>query len=147
MPKPLKGNINRRRKQRGSAFVEFALASTLLVPLLFGVMDFGRLFYASIEVANAAAAGANYGSRNAGNMTDATGISTAAKNDSPDLPSMTVASSKVCQDNSGASVDCSSSSAYQYVSVTASYTFQTTFNYPLIPSSVPLNKTVMMRGK
>ena len=137
----------RRKSQKGSAVLEFALGSTILIPLLFGVADFGRLFYASIEVANAAAAGASYGSRTVANMTDTTGISSAAKNDAPDISSLTVNSSVVCQNDEGEAASCTTSGVYKYVTVTASYTFNTLFSYPVIPSSVALTKTVMMRGQ
>lgn len=136
-----------RRNEKGSAMLEFALGMPLLMLFLFGTADFGRLFYYSIEVANAAAAGAVYGSLNSGNMTDTTGISNAAKNDAPEILSLTVASSQVCQDSNSNNVPCTTSGAYQYAKVTTSYTFQTLFSYPLIPSSVSLSRTVMMRGK
>jgi len=136
-----------RGNQKGSAIVEFALGSTVLLLFLFGTADFGRLFYYSIEVANAAAAGASYGSFTSANMTDTAGISTVAKNEAHEISNLTVASSQVCQDDNGASALCNAAGAYQYVKVTTSYTFKTFVDYPLIPSSVNLSKTVMMRGK
>lgn len=126
--------------------IEFAIGSTVLIPLLFGIADFGRLFYTAIEVANAAAAGAMYGSRTAANMADSAGIASAAINDAPELPGLQVTSSTVCQDKQGNSASCGSGNVYQYVKVTASYTFNTLLNYPAIPSSVSLSRTVMIRG-
>jgi Flp pilus assembly protein TadG len=146
MVRNINGKSIGRNKRKGSALVEFALGSTILIPLLFGTADFGRLFYASIEVANAAAAGASYVARTSANMTDTSGISSAAKNDAADFSSLQVSSSEVCQDNSGNVVSCSTWGAYKYVKVTATYTFQTLFSYPAIPSSVALSKSVMMRG-
>ena len=137
----------RRRRQRGSAALEFALGSVILIPLLFGAADFGRMFYYAVEVANAASAGAVYGSYNASNMTDTTGISNAAKNDAPEITNLGVNSSQVCQNSSATTVDCTTPGAYKYVKVTTSYTFNTLLSYPLIPSSVSLSKTVMMRGQ
>jgi Flp pilus assembly protein TadG len=129
--------------------VEFAIGSTILIPLLFGTADFGRIFYASIEMANAAAAGANYGSLSVANITDTTGISSAAQNEAPNLSNMQVTSSQVCldPDGDGSVVSCTTPGAFKYVKVKTSYTFQTLFSYPLIPSSVALAKTVMMRGQ
>ena len=66
-----------RKHKKGSAMLEFALGMPMLMLFLFGTADVGRLFYYSIEVANAAGAGAAYGSLNPGNMTDTTGISNA----------------------------------------------------------------------
>ena len=135
-----------RRDQKGSAMLELAIGMPVLFLFLFGTADLGRLFYFSIEVANAAAAGANYGSFHTSNMTDTNGIANAATNEAPEVPNLQVISSQVCQNSSGNVVSCTTGGAYKYVSVTASYTFQTFFNYPFIPSSVALSKTVMMRG-
>jgi Flp pilus assembly protein TadG len=127
--------------------IEVAIGSTILIPLLFGVSDFGRLFYASVEVANAAAAGASYGSHTVAHMSDTSGIASAAKNDAPELTTLQVTSSQVCQDDNANIVSCTTSGAYKYVKVTASYTFNTFFSCQVIPSSVALSKTVMMRGQ
>lgn len=140
-------SATRRKRQKGSVMVEFAVGSTILMLLLFGVADFGRLFYASIEVQNAAAAGASFGSLSTANMTNTTGISTAAKYETQNLTGVTVTSSKVCQGSTGTSVTCTTSGTYQYSQVTVSYTFNTLYSYPLIPSSVALAKTVMMRAQ
>jgi Flp pilus assembly protein TadG len=133
------------RNQRGSAMLEFALVGNVLLLLLFGTADFGRLFYTVIEVSNAAAAGANYGAFSSGShITDTTGISNAAKNEAPEL-TVGVNSTTVCQNSSGDTETCSTAGAYKYVQVTVTYTFNTLFKYPLIPKSVSLSKTVMMR--
>lgn len=127
--------------------IELAVGLPMLLLFLFGAADFGRLFYAAIEVANAAAAGANYGALKSTNMTDTAGIRQAAQNDAVDLSNLSVDSTKVCQDSSGNAVSCTTAGAYQYVRVTTTYTFQTLCSYPLIPSSVALSQVVMMRGK
>jgi Flp pilus assembly protein TadG len=46
------------KKGRGQSFVEFALVLPLLLFLLLGTIDFGRVFFTNIAVANAARAGA-----------------------------------------------------------------------------------------
>lgn len=51
----------RRRRERGAALVEFALVLPLLIALLVGIIEIGRLTYFAIQVANAAHAGAQYG--------------------------------------------------------------------------------------
>lgn len=66
--------------QRGAALIEFALVTPLLIMVLIGLIEVGRLTYFSIEVANAAHAGAQYGAlsyQNAGGS----GMSVAAQND------------------------------------------------------------------
>lgn len=46
--------------ERGSTLVEFAIASTLTLTMMLGVVDFSRAFYTYHLVANAARAGARY---------------------------------------------------------------------------------------
>jgi len=38
-------NYSRRQRQQGAAAVEFAIIALLLFTLLFGILEFGRLFY------------------------------------------------------------------------------------------------------
>jgi Flp pilus assembly protein TadG len=62
--------------ESGQALIETAIASSLLVILLLGAVELGRMAYAAIEVSNAAKAAAQYGSMNGGAFlnTDATGL-------------------------------------------------------------------------
>ena len=46
------------RRDRGAAAVEMALVLPLLVSMLFGVIDFGRLFNAEVQLSQAAREGA-----------------------------------------------------------------------------------------
>ncbi|MEN6524323.1 MAG: TadE/TadG family type IV pilus assembly protein [Anaerolineaceae bacterium] len=59
---------NKHQKQhinlRAQALVEFALLLPLLLVLILGAMDLGRVFYFKIILTNAAREGANYLSRN-----------------------------------------------------------------------------------
>ena len=50
----------RRRKEDGQYTVEFALVLPILILLIFGMLDFGWLFYNKIEVNNASREGARY---------------------------------------------------------------------------------------
>lgn len=52
----------RSEKQRGQSLVEFALVLPLLILLLGGVLELGRLFFAYVAVTDAAAEGATYAS-------------------------------------------------------------------------------------
>ncbi|MDQ6942275.1 MAG: pilus assembly protein [Candidatus Eremiobacteraeota bacterium] len=47
-------------RERGSALVEFAVASTVALTMIFGIIDFGRGLYTYHLVANAARAGSRY---------------------------------------------------------------------------------------
>jgi len=50
-----------RRGERGAAAVEFALVAMMLIVLLMGMWDFGRLLDAWVVTTNAAREGARYG--------------------------------------------------------------------------------------
>jgi len=64
----MRGRSNKRQKKhicpRAQALVEFALLLPLLLVLIIGAMDLGRVFYFKIILTNAAREGANYLSRN-----------------------------------------------------------------------------------
>ena len=63
---PGKRRIRQRnsRRPRGQALIEFALVLPILLLLILGAMDIGRLFTTKIVLTNAAREGANYLSRN-----------------------------------------------------------------------------------
>ena len=47
--------------RKGQDLIEFAIAIPLLLLILFGVVDLGRLFHSAITITNAARVGARYG--------------------------------------------------------------------------------------
>lgn len=51
-----------RRKERGQSMTEFALVLPILLLLIFGVIDFGRLLFLYVQVSNGAREAARYGS-------------------------------------------------------------------------------------
>ncbi len=51
----------RRRSDRGQSLAEFAMVAPLLVLLIFGLVDLGRLYQAYVTVQGAARDGARYG--------------------------------------------------------------------------------------
>ena len=64
--------LDKRRiaKRKGQALVELALTLPLILLLILGAMDFGRMFYQKIVLTNAAREGANYLSRNHEEITE-----------------------------------------------------------------------------
>ena len=48
------------KNERGQAMVEMAIVAILLIMMLFGITEFGRLFYYSLTINNAARAGARH---------------------------------------------------------------------------------------
>jgi Flp pilus assembly protein TadG len=135
------------RSDCGQSLVELALMIPVLGMLLFGAIDFGRGYYLSIEVTNAARAGAQFGVENA----SAARMQTAAKSDAPDVAGITATASYGCEcpDGTGQIADCSSSpgcaNAVNYVQVTTNATYTPLIPWPGIPSSIPLQGQAKMR--
>jgi TadE-like protein len=90
------------RGENGGALIESAFAVPLLLLLLLGAAEFGLADYESIEVANAARAGAQYGAQGPWTVGDLTGIQNAASLDAGNITLGTTTSSLsyACSDNS-----------------------------------------------
>jgi Flp pilus assembly protein TadG len=125
------------------SLIETALLGSLFLVLLLGIVELGRLAYASIEVSNAAKAGAAYGSQNGSTASDSTGISTAAANDAANLTGVTTTSSYscVCSDGTASTCthgDCSTSHIEETVTVNTQATFDPLIHLPGLPTTYTL---------
>lgn len=137
--------------EEGSSLAELALLMPFFALLLFGAIDFGRAYFVAIEVSGAAHAGADYGSQNWG---DTSGIRSAAINDAPDVPSMTVSATTYgceCSDGSASSTSCTtvptcSAGVVNWVKVQTSATYTPLFPWPGIPSSMSITQSAQMRA-
>jgi Flp pilus assembly protein TadG len=135
--------------ESGTSVLELALILPLLLLLLVGAVDFGRAFYAAIEVTSAARAGAAYGVLN---PSDAEGIQKAAKLDGADLSGLLVSTSWGCEcsDGSAATASCSATpscsvNVVKYVSVSTSMTYTPLLHYPGLPANFPLSGKAKLR--
>jgi Flp pilus assembly protein TadG len=138
------------KDRTGSSFIETAILIPMMLMLCCGTMDFARVVYAGIEIANAARAGVQYGALTPGNSGDTSGMVQAALTDAADLGSTVTASANNFCTCSGSTVSCSSTctggvTPEGYVSVTANYTFNTALPYPGLPQTVSLSRTAKMR--
>jgi Flp pilus assembly protein TadG len=78
--------MSRLKCERGSALVEVALIVSLFgIPLLIGTSEMGFLGYDSMEVSDAASAGASYAMNSATYAANTAGITTAAQTEAPDF--------------------------------------------------------------
>ena len=135
-----------RRSSSGQALVELAVLmafGSFLLVFGFGVLEFGKIVYASIEVSNAAMAGAQYASLSGNTAGDTTGIQNAAAAAAPDLSGLTATSSFGCICSDGTSSDCgtsscSSSHIEETVTVNTSATVTPLIQTRLFPSSFTL---------
>jgi Flp pilus assembly protein TadG len=143
---PLKG-----RSDTGQALVEMTLILPLLVLILLGTIDFGRVFYYAINLAQAANAGVQYGAQSMEKSTDSAGMEQAARAAAQDLGTITVSPAPsryfACPDNTKTTEDasCSGQPPRVYVEVTVQKTFNTIVDYPGIPASVDIARTATMR--
>lgn len=116
------------RKEKGQATVEFALVLPLLILLIFGMMDFGWLFYNKIEVNNASREGARYAA-----------IHWNESNYEADTTNLVISYS------SGATVVVSPNEADVTVSVTKNVNVLTGIASTFLGSSVNLSSSCTMR--
>jgi Flp pilus assembly protein TadG len=134
-----------RRGERGQSLVETALVFPVLITMLVGAVEMARVVRASIAVANAAKAGAQYGTENGYTAQDSTGIATAASNEAPTFTvNTTSAISCVCSDGTASTcqnTDCSNSHIEESVTVNTSATITPTIQLPGLP------KTFTVKGE
>jgi Flp pilus assembly protein TadG len=153
----------KRESERGQSLLEVALITPLLLVLALGVIEVGRYAYIAILVGNAARAGAAYGAQSLPQSVDTTGIETAADNDfqsnGQTVSSLAVTSSTSCGCDSAGTIaaagcatatnptagTCTAGHWVVMVSVTASGTFNSLFNFPGIPTSMSVSRTSTIR--
>jgi Flp pilus assembly protein TadG len=123
-------------RRRGAAAVEFAILSPLLLFLFVIVLDFGRIFFYSQTVENAARAGALYMSDDATIASSPyANVTAAALADASNLsPAPTVASS------TGTDAD-----GHAYVRVRVTWTFRMIMHLPGVPATFNVSRMVQMR--
>ena len=138
----------------------------MLLLIIVGAAELGRLAYAAIEVNNAARAGVAYAAQSHTTANDTSNIQLvatkeAATQDAADISGLTVTTfeSCACEDNKGnlspfASCDISvanltscpsPSRLVLYVTVNTSASVNTLFHLPAIPNTVTMNGTATMR--
>lgn len=153
----MRGN---RARQRGGALAELAIAMPILLLILVGTVDFGRVFYTGMAVAQAARAGAEYGAQKASTSVDEANIKAAAK--SAVASDLTLADGDItwsrtceCATNAGVfsatspandcSADCGAGHLVIAVNVAVSKGFTTLISYPGIPHTITITRTVKIR--
>jgi hypothetical protein len=117
------------------ASAELAVVLSTLVVICLGATDYARSIYAAVTVANCARNGALYACDSAfAANTPYTSVQQAALADANGLTSTPTVTSTTGTDAFG----------NNYVEVTVSYPFQMLVNYPGVPGSVTLTRTVRM---
>lgn len=125
-----------RDSRRGAALVELALLSPFLLFLFVIVVDFGRIFYYSQTVQNAARAGALYMSDDVSKASSPyANVTAAAIADATNLSPAPTVTSSTGNDANGD----------PYVRVTVVWTFNMIMHIPRVPPTFVLTRTVQMR--
>ena len=127
------------RSVRGATAVEFALLLPLLAFLFAIAIDYGRIFYYTVTCENCARNGAMW-------LADPvlqtespyTTVEDAATADASDLSPTPTVTKVTYADNQ------TDAFGVVYVEVTVHYTFNSVTNFPLIPSSYEIKRTVRM---
>jgi Flp pilus assembly protein TadG len=78
------------RNEVGGALVEAALTAPVLVTMLLGMVELGRVAYIAIETSNAARAAVSYGSQNSLTASDTGGMTSVAQLEASGLASQNV---------------------------------------------------------
>jgi Flp pilus assembly protein TadG len=131
--------------------VELAVVLPVLILLAIGVMDYGRVYFTSIAVANAARAGAEWGAQGTAFYTDDAKIQSFAQLDGAEAAPITITSNHVCKCG-GTAVTCAGTTCsggygvpIVLVEVTASKTLALLIKYPGLPTTITITRTATFR--
>ncbi len=123
----------------GQSLVELALTAPVLIILMLGAVDFGRVYFAQVSVTNAAQNGAAYASQSAAKAADLPGIKSAATADTSELLNTSATNPTVTV------VTGNDTQGRLYADVKVHYTFTTIFPWPGMPNSFSVDRTVRAR--
>jgi len=123
------------RRERGQSLVELSLLLPLLLILVLGAIDFGRVYFSYVTVTNGARTGAEYAAVRPANAIDTAGIEAAVLEETSSLSSTPTVSSTTGSDGDG----------NLYAKVTVRHNFSPIFQWPGIPDSISMERSVQMR--
>jgi len=126
-------------ERTGQATVELAVTLPLILTIVLGTVDLGRVYYASIATANGARAGAQYGCSSPSAAYDQTGIRNAVYAEMGPLadPSTNNPEIAISTGDDG--------SGFMQVTVSVAYTFHTAIPWPVIPEEIPMKRQISLR--
>ena len=125
------------KEEQGQSLVELAIMMPILMIILLGIIDFGRVFYAYVTITNASREGARYGSLHP--LQDA------------DIKQRVVdeAANTVTINESDITVSRDDPDHPNTITVTVNHEFETLFfgNLPLIKDWFPVDGKIPIRGE
>ena len=138
------------KSRRGGAAVELVVLSPLIVLLLIGVIDYGRVFYTSVTVSNAARAGAEYGQQDPSTTADTVMWKTIAQADGNEAGTLTLVPRLYCECGAAAHActQCSTGITPEAdIEVTATKVVSLYFPYPGLPSTITVSRKATFRSQ
>jgi len=134
---------NRRTGERGQALIETAITLSMLVIMLLGAVEVGRIAWATIQVTEAARAAVQYGDQDRAAASDTGGIQNAGHAAAPDITNLTILPTTSCTCGNGsastcANTDCSGSFIEVVLTVNTSATFDPLIHLPGLPTTYTL---------
>ncbi len=130
-------------QRRGAASVEFAIVLPILLTVLLGATDFGRFSHSRIAIVNAARCGAAYANMNPYDSTNPApwnaGVKKAVTDDVSEVAAFNPAALSVT------TTVVSDGGGLNRISVTVNYPFRMLIDWPLLPATLDLQDTVVMR--
>ncbi len=140
-----------RKARKGGAAVELAILFPVILLLLIGIVDYGRVFYTWVTVSNAARAGAEYGGQNQGYQQDTANMRLVAQADGNEAGTLTLTPTWFCE-CAGAGAGCGGfcpggAAPEVYVKVIASKSVNMFFAFPGLPSTVTISRTAIFRSQ
>ena len=133
---------------KGQSTVEMGLLIPVIALMLVAAGDWGRVFFARMELIGAARAGVAYGAQNHITAADYATMQTTATSAAPDVKNVTATATSFCTCSTGGSVSCTSpgscTQVQVFVEVDTSAIFTTLLRYPGVASSVPLHATAIL---
>lgn len=145
------------RRDEGAIVVEFALVIPVLVLLLIGAVDFGRLAVVGVAISSAAKAGAQYGAQSTATSVDTIGMRLAAEKDFnlSRLGTVSVNARWECRCPSNEAVTsctvptCTGADPTPrvYVQVQSTRSVALLLHYPGLPTTVSVVRRVVIRAQ
>jgi Flp pilus assembly protein TadG len=137
----------------GGSMVELALLMPIFTLLLLGTAELGWIEYDSVEVSNAAYAGALYGAQSRTTAMNITAMQQAAIQDSPNVGGMTATAVNICACSSGLVITCSNALANcvsparitEFVQVNTTATVAPIIHLSSLPTAFTLHGQAILR--
>jgi Flp pilus assembly protein TadG len=138
------------RADAGGAALELIVILPLILLLLIGVADYGRAFFTSVAVTNAARAGAEFGAQGPSTSGDTVSMRKFAQSDAQEAGSITVSARRYCE-CAGVSHACTACAGGEapavFVEVTATKALSMLLPYPGLPRTVTISRTATFRSQ